>query len=219
MEDLEDLIEFADNPEPRCPLVLVLDTSGSMSGKPIQELNDGLALLAQDLATDELASQRVEIAIVTFGPVNVVQDFVVADQFEPPRLTTRGVTPLGAAVERAVEMVVARKEQYKAAGISYFRPWIFLITDGAPTDKWAEAKRLVHQGEADQAFSFFAVGVADADYSVLNELAPRGALALQGLAFRELFQWLSQSQRQVSSSRPGDQLALPPTSGWASVTV
>lgn len=219
MEDLEDLIEFADNPEPRCPLVLVLDTSGSMAGKPIQELNDGLALLAQDLATDELASQRVEIAIVTFGPVDVVQDFIVADQFEPPRLTTTGVTPLGAAVERAVEMVGERKDQYKAAGISYFRPWIFVITDGAPTDKWAEAKRLVHQGEANQAFSFFAVGVADADYSVLNELAPRGALALQGLAFRELFQWLSQSQRQVSSSRPGDQLALPPTTGWASVTV
>lgn len=219
MEDLEGLIEFADNPEPRCPLVLVLDTSGSMSGKPINELNDGLSLLAEELTADDLASQRVEIAIVTFGPVKVVQDFVVADQFDPVPLSTSGVTPLGAAVERAIDMVTERKETYKAAGISYFRPWIFLITDGAPTDKWAEAKRRVHQGEADSAFSFFAVGVADADFAVLNELAPRGALALQGLAFRELFQWLSQSQRQVSSSRPGDQVELPPTTGWASVSV
>lgn len=218
VEDLEDLIEFADNPEPRCPLVLVLDTSGSMAGEPIRELNEGLTVLAQDLAADDLASQRVEIAIVTFGPVAVVQDFVVADQFEAPRLTTTGVTPLGAAVERAVDMVAARKEEYKAAGIAYFRPWIFLITDGAPTDKWAEAKRRVHQGEADRAFSFFAVGVADADFAVLNELAPRGAQALQGLAFRELFQWLSQSQRQVSSSRPGDQVELPPANSWASVS-
>jgi len=219
VEDLEGLIEFADNPEPRCPLVLVLDTSGSMSGKPINELNDGLSLLAEELTADDLASQRVEIAIVTFGPVKVVQDFVVADQFDPVPLSTSGVTPLGAAVERAIDMVTERKETYKAAGISYFRPWIFLITDGAPTDKWAEAKRRVHQGEADSAFSFFAVGVADADFAVLNELAPRGALALQGLAFRELFQWLSQSQRQVSSSRPGDQVELPPTTGWASVSV
>lgn len=219
MEDLEDLIEFADNPEPRCPLVLVLDTSGSMSGKPIRELNEGLTVLAHDLAGDDLASQRVEIAIVTFGPVKVAQEFVVADQFDPPQLRTTGDTPLGSAVERAVDMVTARKEQYRAAGISYFRPWIFVITDGAPTDRWAEAKRRVHQGESDGAFSFFAVGVEGADYSVLNDLAPRGALALQGLAFRELFQWLSQSQRQVSASRPGDQLALPPTTGWASVSV
>ena len=218
MEDLEDLIEFADNPEPRCPLVLVLDTSGSMAGEPIQELNEGLAVLAQDLAADDLASQRVEVAIVTFGPVELVQDFVVADQFEAPRLTPTGVTPLGAAVERAIDMVTARKEDYKAAGIAYFRPWIFLITDGAPTDKWADAKKRVHQGEADRAFSFFAVGVADADFTVLNELSPKPALALQGLAFRELFQWLSQSQRQVSSSRPGDQVELPPADSWASVS-
>lgn len=218
MEDLEDLIEFADNPEPRCPLVLVLDTSGSMAGEPIQELNEGLAVLAQDLAADDLASQRVEVAIVTFGPVELVQDFVIADQFEAPRLTPTGKTPLGAAVERAIDMVTARKEEYKAAGIAYFRPWIFLITDGAPTDKWADAKKRVHQGEADRAFSFFAVGVADADFTVLNELSPKPALALQGLAFRELFQWLSQSQRQLSSSQPGDQVKLPPADSWASVS-
>src|SRR4051794_36127754 len=58
-------VAFADNPENRCPVVLVLDTSGSMAGKPIQELNAGLQTLQSELADDPLAAKRVEVAIVT----------------------------------------------------------------------------------------------------------------------------------------------------------
>lgn len=219
MEELEGLIEFAENPEPRCALVLVLDTSGSMSGEPIRELNAGLALLAQELQDDALASQRVEVAIVTFGAggVTVAQDFTVAADFDPPVLETGGLTPMGRAVVAAEQLVSDRKQTYKDAGIAYFRPWIFLITDGAPTDKWSKAQELVRKGEAESAFAFFAVGVADADMGVLGDLSSRDPIKLQGLAFRELFQWLSQSQRQVSSSRPGEQLALPAPTGWAEV--
>jgi uncharacterized protein YegL len=219
MDELEGLIEFAENPEPRCALALVLDTSGSMSGEPIQELKAGLALLAEELRDDSLASQRVEVAIITFGAggVTVAQDFTIAEDFDPPALKAGGRTPLGKAVVTATQLIADRKKTYKDAGIAYFRPWIFLITDGVPTDDWSKARDLVHQGDTANAFAFFAVAVADADMEVLAELSPRGPIKLQGLAFRELFQWLSQSQRQVSSSRPGDQVALPATTGWAEV--
>src|SRR5512133_3968976 len=62
-----DQAEFADNPEPRCPVVLVLDTSGSMKGEPITELNQGLFEFGQTLRKDRLTSLRVEVALVTFG--------------------------------------------------------------------------------------------------------------------------------------------------------
>jgi Mg-chelatase subunit ChlD len=62
--DLE-LAEFAENPEPRCPCVLLLDTSGSMQGDPIKALNQGLQAFKDDLMRDPLASRRVELAVVT----------------------------------------------------------------------------------------------------------------------------------------------------------
>lgn len=218
MTQLEAAVEFATNPEPRCACVLLLDVSGSMAGAAIKALNDGLRAFSADINGDSLARQRVEVAVVSFGgDVEVVQDFVTAGQFEPSRLKAGGGTPMGAAIERAVGMVEGRKEQYREHGIVYYRPWVFLITDGEPTDDWKDAARRVRAAEESNGLAFFAVGVEGANMDVLRQIAVRDPLRLEGLKFVELFVWLSQSQRSVSSSRPGEQAALPSVSGWASV--
>ena len=212
-------VEFATNPEPRCACVLLLDVSGSMSGRRIAALNEGLQAFAADLATDALASQRVEVAIVTFSGqgVTVEQDFVVASAFEPRTLSTNGGTPMGAAIATAVDMVETRKRQYRENGIVYYRPWVFLITDGEPTDQWRDAAAKVRAAEEANGLAFFAVGVEGANVDVLSQIAVRPPLKLQGLKFVELFVWLSRSQRAVSTSKPGDQTALPTVEGWAVV--
>lgn len=208
--------EFADNPEPRCPCLLLLDTSGSMQGEPIRELNRGLIAFKDKLATDSLAMKRVEVALVTFGPVHVVSEFQTPDLFQPPTLATTGDTPMGAAITRALEMVRQRKDTYKKNGISYYRPWIFLITDGAPTDAWRPVATMIRDGEASKSFSFFAVGVEGANMEILREIAVREPLKLQGLSFRKLFQWLSASLSNVSKSQLDQTVPLQPP-GWASV--
>jgi uncharacterized protein YegL len=212
-------VEFATNPEPRCACVLLLDVSGSMSGRAIAALNDGLRAFATHLCTEQLARERVEVALVTFGGdgVRVVHDFATAGQFEPARLSASGGTPMGAAITQGLEMVEARKAQYKANGIVYYRPWVFLITDGEPTDEWQEAAGKVKAAESANGLAFFAVGVEGANMDTLGKIAVRTPLKLDGLKFVELFVWLSQSQRTVSSSKPGDQTALPSVEGWASV--
>ena len=89
-------LTLASNPEPRCPCVLVLDTSGSMAGEPIEQLQRGVQLLAEELSRDGLASKRVEIAVLAFGTqVRLLSGFVSPTTFTPPPACPRGRDPHG----------------------------------------------------------------------------------------------------------------------------
>ena len=109
--------------------------------QPINELNKGLQTFKDELMADPMSVKRVELSVVSFGPVNVETEFQTADSFYPPTLEANGMTPMGEAIEKGIELIQQRKEKYKENGISYYRPWIFLITDGAPTDKWQQAAK------------------------------------------------------------------------------
>lgn len=214
-------IEFAENPEPRCPCVLLLDTSGSMSGSAINALNEGLQTFKNTLTEDGLASRRVEIAIVTFdSKVNVVQDFVTADQFEPTTLSAGGATAMGTGIVTGLDMVQNRKTQYRENGITYYRPWIFMITDGEPqgeaNDIIDQASQRIKTEEENKSAAFFAVGVEGANMEKLQNIAARAPVKLNGLNFGEMFVWLSASMQRVSHSKVDEQVDLPPL-GWGTV--
>ena len=218
---LDDAVEFAENPEPRCPCVLLLDTSGSMQGPPMDALNEGLWAFKVETCKDALAARRVEVAIVTFDDdVSVAQPFVGVEQFEPPVLTAQGLTKMGSGIQKALDLIDGRKQQYKANGIAYYRPWVFMITDGEPQGEPDElvrrAAERVREAERGKRVAFFAVGVEGANLQQLGTISARYPLKLRGLKFRELFVWLSGSMQAVALSRPDEQVPLAPA-GWAAV--
>ena len=214
--------DFAENPEPRVPCILILDVSSSMAGAPISELNDGLIAYKDELSADSLASKRVEVSVVTFGSeVQTVCDFSTAANFVPPTLEANGLTYMGEAVNQAIDSLERRKQEYKSNGISYYRPWLFLVSDGAPNDpNWEAAAARAVEAEKAKSFKMFCVGVEGADIEVLGRFCVSEPVKLKGLRFRDMFQWLSSSQQSVSRSTPGDEVPLEnPTTpdGWASI--
>jgi uncharacterized protein YegL len=220
-----------DNRDPRVACALLLDTSSSMSGEPIDQLNRGYDALREALAEDPLARKRTEIAVITFGGTEqLAVPFTEGRDLAPSTFTAQGGTPMGAALDLGLDQLLARKQSYKDAGLEYFRPWLFLISDGAPTDgpRFTSAAARVRDVEANKGVAVFAVGVAGADMGTLGQVSgARPPLSLDGLKFVELFQWLSASMGAVAQSTPGttdteiagheaaEQNALPSPQGWA----
>ncbi|MBL1263462.1 vWA domain-containing protein [Candidatus Methylomicrobium oryzae] len=200
--------EFAINPESRCPCVLLLDTSGSMEGSPINELNQGLQEFAKSLKDDSLASLRVEVAVVTFDSnVTIVQDFITASNFQAPILTAQGGTDMAGGINKALDLIELRKKEYRG-NVTYYRPWVFMITDGAPNPGWEPSAQRIKNEEKNKQVTFFAVGVEGADMGKLKDIIVRPPFQLRGLNFQGLFVWLSSSLARVSQSRVGEQVGL-----------
>ena len=194
-----------------------------MYGEPIGELNEGLAVFADELKKDPLASLRVEVAIITFGSTaEVAQDFITADQFQAPTLVANGTTKMSAGIDLALDKIEERKQMYRDNGIDYYRPWLFLLTDGAPTEEQEvvnSASTRLKQAESEKRVAAFSVGVEGADMDTLTEMSPRRPMMLKGLEFKNMFVWLSQSMSRVSGSRTDDEITLD-TEGlkdWAAI--
>jgi uncharacterized protein YegL len=221
-----------DNPDPRVACALLLDTSASMSGAPMTELNAGFATFCNQIKDDPLAKKRTEVVVITFGGVARVEiPFTEGRDLQPRNFVAGGGTPMGAALDLAMSELAAQKQAYKAAGLEYYRPWIFLISDGSPTDAdlFIQAASNLRTLEAAKSVTVFSVAVAGADKTYLSQLSTgRPPLDLKGLSFQELFSWLSASMAVVSNSSTfgasgsGDaqqeameQNPLPSPAGWA----
>jgi uncharacterized protein YegL len=201
------------NPAKRLPILLLLDASGSMTGKPICELNAGIAEFWRQAQSDEQLMLSADVSVVSFGgSVAVVRDFAPFDQSGPPVLSASGNTPMGAAIMTGLDNLETRKGVYRKNGISKNRAIVLLITDGAPTDSWEAAAQRVRQGAAGSKFLFYAVGVTGANMDILAKIAPADCppLSLAGIGFRELFKRLYDSASQTTRGHepPGLQVQL-----------
>lgn len=217
MED----IQFAENPEPRCPVALIVDISGSMQGRRIQAVNGALEQFRMAISADTLAMLRAEIALVTFNHMVDYYDFAPVQSFAPPMLRASGGTKISLAVNTALDLLDSRKQVYRENGISYFRPIALLLTDGypehdTPNEIAAVQERLMIEEEG-RHIAFFSFGVDGADIAALSQIMPPNRPPRHigdSVQIAGLFQWLSNSVAKISTSNPGDRIRLEPVDDY-----
>ena len=190
--------------EPHMACVLLLDTSGSMYGDAIDSLNRAINDFKEQTSMDELAQKRVDIAIIEFNDTaRVVQDFTPLSQMQSVTLSASGCTAMGAGINLAIDKVKERNRFYNSMGTPCFKPWIFMITDGAPTDDIESARQRIIDEESKGThgkLKFWAVGVPGYSKETLTSLTKR-CIALNEANFNGIFNWLSESMVTISVSR------------------
>lgn len=200
------------NPDrPQAACALLLDTSQSMTGERLEGLNRGLTAYREYLANDPEARQIVETSIITFGDTaQVVHPFSAVDEMPNVELSASGATAMGAALDLGIQTIEARKKYYKEQGIDYYRPFLVLITDGAPTDinpaNIGEYRTKLREGAKNKKFNPLFFGTKGADFRKLKDLLGDNGnvVGLDEARFEEFFKWLSSSLSEVKDSKPGE---------------
>ncbi len=214
--------ELFDIPNTRLAICLVLDTSGSMEGDNINELNQGVDLLMNTLKKDKNTKFSTEIAVVTFGgQAKKILDFGIVANQNIPVLGASGQTPMNEAVNLALDLLETRKNEYKKAGVDYYQPWMVLMTDGLPdVDPLTSSKKtadLVKQ----KKLTVLPIGIGKhVDMDTLKKFSPtKPPLKLRGLNFHDFFEWLAASASRLSQSRVGEEFSfdVQKMSAWASL--
>ena len=184
--------------------VLLLDTSGSMENdNAIKKLNEGIKAVKEEILTyDDETKACIDIAIVTFdSDVSVIQNFKPAEDTAIPELVANGTTHMGEALNVALDMIDERKAYYNQYGTPYFRPWIFLITDGEPTDEYKEAAERLKNAEAGCHVLGYCVGVDGYNKSRMAEIFDKGRMYdLSERDFKSAFLFLSNSMAAIRNS-------------------
>jgi len=208
---------FADNPDQRCPVVFVVDTSGS-THNIIDLINQGLSDMCTHIQNDPLARRRIDLCIIGCGPdakiiqpMTTVQD-IVGGQL--PKLYSNGGTPMDEALNIGLDEVERRKAELKAHGITNYRPLIFVLTDGCWVLSEATIKRL-HDSENRRGHNLipFLVGTGGRK-ETLAQTNPKGlALQFSPENFVEFVEFVSASIITVAQSQPEDEVntTLPQT--------
>ena len=212
------------NSAPRCPVILLVDTSGSMNGEPINELNAAIRQFVEELKQDEVASSSVELEIISFNdsaqiatPYTAIQDLNSI-----PTLYADGYTSMGAGLDLATNELQARRRLYKQNGCAAYKPWVVLMTDGGPNDNWEQSAAVMRKLGEQKKIWYLGVEIGPwVDHHTMGQIMPLNSppMKLDGLRFREFFKWLSDSLKSVSSSAVSEednvQFAFP---GWVDIS-
>jgi uncharacterized protein YegL len=184
----------------RLPVYILADCSGSMAGDPIESVKQGIRSLHSNLMGDPSAVESAYLSVITFGSsAQQATPLTEVASFNPPDLHAGGTTALGAALELLISCINTEVRKTTVDQKGDWKPLVFLLTDGAPTDSWQQhADELKRKKPG----NIIAVACGDGgDVSVLKSITET-VLLLKDMspeAFGQFFKWVSASITQTST--------------------
>ena len=183
--------------ERRLPVYLLIDVSGSMQGAPIEAVRRGLEQFKLDVQSDTFAMETVSLGIITFGgrAEFITKGLIPFDQFVPPQIGASGQTPLGQALWLLIESLDKDlRRPVRGGAKGDWRPLVFILTDGEPTDEWKEAKTKIQQRENAKICKVITIGCGPyINQQNLREIAIGDTFNMDNddASFRKFFEWVS----------------------------
>lgn len=197
-------IDFGWQPTRRLPVYLLLDVSASMYGAPIMAVNEGVKLLYDQLIETPTAVETVWISIITFGTEAVERvKLTPLTEFQPVELEAGGTTSLGAAfrlLENSLDNDVHAGSETEKGD---WRPLVYLLTDGEPTDEWEPVVERIHARAEKKVGTIIALACGeDVDEQTLRQITTH-VVRMENVSvdyLKSFFKWVSQSVSGASVS-------------------
>ncbi|MFI3252108.1 MAG: hypothetical protein R3Y60_03090 [bacterium] len=186
----------------------------------MKEMVKGINKFYDSVRRNQQANLSCEIACVSFADeAQCIEDFSPVSSKNPFTAPKTGdKTSMAKGVELSLDLLEARKNEYKETGVEYHQPWLVIFTDGDASDDVTIVQQRVKELEAQSKLSVFTFALSDeVNMSSLSGFSRRKPLSIKNDKFEEFFEWLGKSISIVSNSRVGDKIKLDTSSldDWA----
>lgn len=199
-------MELIQNAANRIPICLCIDASYSMGlNRRIQQINDGIKQFIQNIREDYIAADSVELCIISFGgsQARIEVPFKAAADIDYQNIRVSGNTPMGQAVEFAMHEIEKRVELYKRYGITCYKPWLILLSDGEATDDYLLSAAKLVEKQKERRIKVLCIKLGSEEESLSRFHINREVESLEDLALGDFFaDWLSTSVATLSKQSP-----------------
>ena len=200
----------------RLPVYLLLDCSGSMIGDPIEAVRQGIKALLSELRGDAQALETAYLSVITFdSQARQITPLTELMQFKEPELNAGGATALGGALQVLIDCVNQEVRKSTETQKGDWRPLVFILTDGSPTDLEAFRQASQEIKHLKVANIIACAAGSNANTTYLKEIT-ENVLMMNTLSagdMAQFFAWVSGSIKMSSKSldvKPGSNIELPP---------
>jgi uncharacterized protein YegL len=178
----------------RLPVYLLLDTSGSMSGEPIEAVKNGVQVMISTLRQNPQAIETAFLSVITFDS-SAQQIIPLTDlaSFQMVDIKATGVTALGEALKLVAQKIDTEVGKTTAEQKGDWKPLVFIMTDGIPTDDWQQG--LTEFKKRKTAFTVACAAGSGADTAILKQITDNVVSldTADSASIGKFFQWVTAS--------------------------